>query len=200
MSQQHQYGSFPTCFVSLLPEKLHCYLQFLVGSIFISYSSRFGHIAAYWVCFYLAECMYLILRDGGEHTAGAFRRALRGWREITGEWILLLERTWVLFPLCFQNPVRFCTAPAAPHTPVFHCSHTRMCTQLKRKLNEGHCEKITFIADILSPEHYHVVTLPTLYLLLRYGLCTRAVYRDMLFNHAIRKIQAEYISLLAHKI
>lgn len=61
----------------------------------------------------------------------------------------------------------------------------------KRKLNEGHCEKITFMADILSPVHDNVVTLPTLYLLLKYGLCTRAVHRSMLFNHAIRKIQAE---------
>lgn len=33
------------------------------------------------MCFHLAECMYLIMRDGGEHTAGAFRRALRGWRD-----------------------------------------------------------------------------------------------------------------------
>lgn len=73
--------------------------------------------------------------------------------DMTGEWILLLQRTWVVFLLCFQNPVRFCTAPAAPHTP---CSHTHMCTQLKRKLNEGHCEKTTFMADIMSPIHYNV--------------------------------------------
>lgn len=200
MSQQHQYGSFPTCFVSLLPEKLHCYLQFLVGSIFISYSSRFGHIAAYTECVFIWQSACIWLWGMEESTQQVLLEGHWGAGEITGECILLLERTWVLFPLCFQNPVRFCTAPATPHTPVFHCSHTHMCTQLKRKLNEGHCEKITFIADILSPVHYHVVTLPTLYLLLRYGLCTRAVYRDMLFNHAVRKIQAEYISLLAHKI
>lgn len=40
----------------------------------------------------------------------------RGAGEMTGEWLLLLQTTWVLFPLCFQNSIWFCTAPGAPHT------------------------------------------------------------------------------------
>lgn len=119
MSQQHQYGSFPTCFVYLLPEKLHCYLQFLVGSIFIGLSALLLAECVIWQ----SACIWLWGME--ESTQQVLLEGHWGAGEITGEWILLLQRTWVLFPLFSESSSVLYSSSSSTHAcfPLFTYPH-----------------------------------------------------------------------------
>lgn len=67
--------------------------------------------------------MYLIMRDGGEHTAGAFRRAPRGWRD---DWRVIIALADYLssVPIVFSefNLVLY-SSRGSTHVHIPTCVH-----------------------------------------------------------------------------